>query len=79
MDVKRIRHVGVSVEGLKRLSDRELKCLARFYYVNGNPLETAEQVRRALQEAEQRGLEYIPSKECDHYDSKGRCLCHEKN
>lgn len=70
-------HVATSIEGLERLSDKELQEIAPHMMVNGEPLQTAKQVREALRKAREEGYEVIPAAECDHYDSTGRCLGHE--
>lgn len=49
-------HVATSIEGLERLSDKELQEIAPHMMVNGEPLKTANQVREALKKAREEGL-----------------------
>ncbi len=73
-----IRHVSTSIKGLEAMSDYRLKKMAPCIEVEGAPLRTAAEVRRILKEMQADGMEYIPADGCDHYDSKGLCLGHEK-
>lgn len=71
-----MRHIGTSIDGLLGLSDYRLKKLAPSFKVDGKPLRTSGEVKRALREAKAAGLEVIPSDKCDNYDEKGRCKGH---
>ena len=72
-----MRHIGTSIDGLLSQSDRQLKKLAPHFFIDGEPCQTAGQVRSALLEAKEEGMELIPAKECDNYDEKGWCRGHE--
>lgn len=73
-----IRHVSTSIKGLEAMSDYRLKKIAPSIVVEGIPLRTAAELRRLLKELQADGMEYIPAEGCNHYDSKGLCLGHEK-
>ena len=69
-------HIATSVRGLMSQNDRHLKEIAPNFYIDGKSLKTTEQVRAALQEMLDEGMEWIPDVNCDNYDSTGRCLGH---
>lgn len=72
-----MRHIATSIDGLMKLSDRELKQMAPYCSVDGKPLCTAHQVREMLKEAKSQSMEVIPCPECDNYNEKGYCKGHE--
>lgn len=72
-----MRHVATSIDGLMKLSDRELKNIVPYCFVDGKALATAYQVRDMLREAKAQGMEVIPCAECDNYDERGYCKGHE--
>lgn len=71
-----MRHISTSIAGLEALTDYRLKKMAPHFTVDGIPLRTATQVRRALKQARAEGLEFIPAAGCDNYDDKGLCKGH---
>lgn len=73
-----IRHISTSIDGLLNLSDYRLKKLAPSCMVDGQPLQTAGQVKKMLREAKATGMVVIPSAGCDNYDEKGYCKGHGK-
>ena len=74
-----LRHIATSIDGLMKLSDRELQSIAKCCYEDGRQLKTAAQVREMLQRAKESGMQVIPSLECDNYDERGYCRGHEKD
>lgn len=73
-----IRHFSTSIKGLESLTDYRLKKMAPHIKIDGVPLRTAAQVRRALKRAKEEGFEFLPAEGCDNYDSRGVCKGHTR-
>lgn len=74
---RRRRHISTSIRGLAALTDHQLEEYAPYMKVDGQPMRTASEVRKMLEEAMAEGLEFIPAEGCDHFDAKGCCLGHD--
>lgn len=71
-------HISTSIKGLEAESDYRLKKMAPHIKVDGVPLRTAAQVRKALKKAQEEGFEFLPAEGCNNYDERGLCKGHKE-
>lgn len=71
-------HISTSIKGLEAESDYRLKKMAPHIKVDGVPLRTAAQVRKALKKAQEEGFKFLPAEGCNNYDERGLCKGHKE-